>query len=379
MRFLYVAHRYHTNQVPIMKGLREHGHEVCFISHYQGKLEDYSDVTPVFAGYSKVFCAVNWIYVHVLQRKNSKACDMRLKYGFPSMGKIRKIVSGFRPDLMIIRERSVYSIFTCLACKGLKIPMILYNQSPLWEDEIKNDLPHRIVKGLLPKIRITPVLGVEGKNKVKEPGAVFVPFVMEPRLSPEQKEWFQKGKINLLCVGKYEERKNIRMLLEVFLKLADRYDLSLTVTGECADHFEKEYKRKLEAFLLESGLGERVRLLENLTYRQMEELYASADLFVLPSTREPASVSQLEAMSFSVPAICSNTNGTACYIEEGRNGYLFQDNSKEDFYAAVLKCVSSKEHLKEMGKNSYEDIKEKCGFDIYYEKLMGCMEKVAYD
>ena len=71
-------------------------------------------------------------------------------------------------------------------------------------------------------------------------------------------------------------------------------------------HFEKEYKRKLEAFLLESRLGERVRLLENLTYRQMEELYASADLFVLPSTREPASVSQLEAMSFSVPAICSN-------------------------------------------------------------------------
>ena len=39
MRFLYVAHRYHTNQAPIMKGLVEHGHEVCFVSHYQGEID----------------------------------------------------------------------------------------------------------------------------------------------------------------------------------------------------------------------------------------------------------------------------------------------------------------------------------------------------
>ena len=52
MRFLYVAHRYHTNQAPIMKGLVEHGHEVCFISHYRGEIEDYDYITPVIAGYS---------------------------------------------------------------------------------------------------------------------------------------------------------------------------------------------------------------------------------------------------------------------------------------------------------------------------------------
>ena len=77
MRFLYVAHRYHTNQAPIMKGLVEHGHEVCFVSHYRGEIEDYDYVTPVIAGYSVLFNMINWIYVHIFQRKNSKACDMR--------------------------------------------------------------------------------------------------------------------------------------------------------------------------------------------------------------------------------------------------------------------------------------------------------------
>jgi len=375
MRFLYVAHRYHTNQAPIMKGLVEHGHEVCFVSHYQGKLEDYAYVTPVVAGYSKLFSAVNWIYVHVLQRKNSKACDMRLKYGFPSILKIRKIVSDFAPDVMIIRERSVYSIFTCLACRGLKIPMILYNQSPLWEDEIKNDLPHRIVRGLLPSVRITPVLGVEGKDKVKEEGAVFVPFVMETKLAPEKKEWFQNGRINLLCVAKYEKRKNILMLLQILSELMKDYPLSLTVAGECADHFEREYKEKLEAFIKEKGLAEQVTLLENLPHEDMEELYAGTDLFVLPSTREPASVSQLEAMAFSVPAICSDTNGTSCYIIDGVHGYRFKDNDREDLRRVILKCISDTNQLKEMGKNSYAEIKENCKFDIYYEQITACMKK----
>lgn len=375
MRFLYVAHRYHTNQAPIMKGLVEHGHEVCFVSHYQGKLEDYAYVTPVVAGYSKLFDAVNWIYVHILQRKNSKACDMRLKYGFPSMGRIRKIVSDFGPDVMIIRERSVYSIFTCLACKGLNIPMILYNQSPLWEDEIKNDLPHRIVRSLLPSVRITPVLGEEKEGKVKEEGAVFVPFVMEPKLTPEEKEWFQNGRINILCVAKYEERKNILMLLNIFSQFADDYNLGLTVAGECADRFEREYKENLERFISENGLTERVTLLENLAHEDMEGLYAHADLFVLPSTREPASVSQLEAMSFSVPAICSDTNGTSCYIIEGINGYQFKDNSKEDLQRVILKCISDPDRLKEMGKNSFREIVENCKFDIYYDKIIACMEK----
>lgn len=375
MRFLYVAHRYHTNQAPIMKGLVEHGHEVCFVSHYRGEIEDYDYVTPVIAGYSVLFNMINWIYVHIFQRKNSKACDMRLKYGFPSLRRIRKIVKKFDPDVMIIRERSVYSIFTCLACRRLGIPMILYNQSPLWEDEIKNDLPHRIVKRLLPSVRITPVMGVKREGKVKEEGAVFVPFVIEPVLPPDEKEWFQNGRISILCVGKYEERKNILMLLEIFADLVNQYNLALTVAGECADHFEREYKERLEKFIEEHKLSEKVSLLENVAHKDMEKLYANADLFVLPSTREPASVSQLEAMAFSVPVICSDTNGTSCYIKEGINGYCFKDNSKEDLRKVILKCVSEPDRLKRMGENSFKEIEEECKFDLYFEKIMQCVEK----
>ena len=63
MRILYIAPRYHTNQIPIMEGLTEHGHQVCFVSHYAGRIEDYSCITPIIAGYSKVFLIFEKLYM----------------------------------------------------------------------------------------------------------------------------------------------------------------------------------------------------------------------------------------------------------------------------------------------------------------------------
>lgn len=376
MRFLYIAPRYHTNQAPIMKNLIENGHEVCFLSHYQGRIEDYSAVRPVILGYSKLFSLWESFYVKVLHRNSSKAVDMKLKFGFPPIGKVRRKVKEFAPDIMIIRERSVYSIVTCLACKDLHIPSILYNQSPLWEKEIKNDLAHRLVRAALPKVRMTPVMGVEGHGHVREEGAVFIPFVIEPKLKPELKQWFQGEKIHILCVGKYERRKNIRMLLEIFEELYQQYSLTLTVAGECSSKFHKEYKMQQEDFIEEHHLETNVTLLQNLSRNEIDGLYRQADLFVIPSTDEPASISQMEAMAFSVPVICSDTNGTACYVKDGESGYLFQDNNKEALKETILRMVSDRERMVEMGSKSYEEVENNCSFSRYYDSVLACMDKV---
>lgn len=373
MRLLYIAPRYHTNQIPIMKELAEHGHEICFISHYTGKIEDYSYVTPIIAGYSGIFLAFERFYTKVLKKNDSMASNMKLKYGFPPVGKIAKLVREFAPDVVIIRERSVYSIFAYMSIRKYQCSKILYNQSPYWEKEIKNDLPHRVVRSLLPKVRMTPVMGVRKEGYVHEKGAVYVPFVMEPKLSFEEKTWFEEGEIHLFCVGKYEKRKNIAMLLEVLKELGNGYPIKLTVAGECSNRFQIEYKQGLEKYVRENGLEQKVSLLTNLSRGQMEEEYRKSDLFVIPSTKEPASVSQLEAMAFSLPVICSDGNGTACYVKNGKTGYLFRDNEKEALYRALKSMLDDKEQMKEMGKKGYREIVDSCNFNLYYEGICKCM------
>lgn len=44
MRVLYIAPRYHTNQVPVMHGWKANGGTVCFMAQFCGVTEVHDDV-----------------------------------------------------------------------------------------------------------------------------------------------------------------------------------------------------------------------------------------------------------------------------------------------------------------------------------------------
>ena len=114
----------------------------------------------------------------------------------------------------------------------------------------------------------------------------------------------------------------------------------------------------------------------NFDIDQVYEEYRKADLFVLPSTKERASISQLEAMSCSLPVICSDTNGASCYVEEGKNGYLFKDNSVSDLIEKIEKIISDRPTMVSMSKMSYEMVREKYSFENYREMIQRIIEDI---
>lgn len=372
MRVMYIAPRFHTNQLDIIKGWLEHGDEVCFVSHYKGKTEDYTDIEPIVLGYSKLFLVFYHLYVNILFKNKPDAGNIKLKCGFPPMGKVAQVIRDFKPDVVIIREKSIYSIFSYLSCKRHGVKTILYNQSPVWENEIKNDIPHRIVNMLSPKYRMTPVWGDETDGKVRDKNVYYIPFVMRPRYSPEEKKLQQKNDnvIQIFEVGKYETRKNHKLLINVIDELKEDFQIHLSIAGECSNKFQEAYYDELKNLIREKHMEDMVSLYKNLDTKQMEEMYKKADLFVIPSTREPASISQLEAMAFSLPVICSDKNGTACYVEDGVNGYWFEDNADISLRDAIYKVIQNKECMDQMGIESYRLILKKYQFNQYYNGIM---------
>lgn len=393
MHFLYIAPRYHTNQIPIMKGLKREGHEITFLSQYAGKLEDYTTVKPIVVGYSPVYLFFDALYVRLMKKKNPYAGDKKIKCGIPRMGKLAKEIKASKADVAILRERSVYSICANMLCKRYGIPTIMYNQSPLWEEEIKNDLPHKLVRMLTPKVRMTPVLGIPGEDKVKEEGAMFIPFVMEPaHLSgtvkstedavaptpPETAAAPKKsdGVTEIFCIGKYEKRKNHKMLAEVLSRLPMKEKVHLTIAGECTTGAHENYYRELEELISAKGLAEQVTLYRNLKRQEVDAIYAKSHLFVIPSTAEPASISQLEAMAHGLPVICSDKNGTACYVKDGVNGYLFADNNQESLLQVLQNILSDAEGMQAMGEESLRAIKEEYQIQTYLEGVLALLAQI---
>lgn len=381
MRILYMSHRYHTNQATIMKGWIENGHQVRFLSHARGSIEDYSYIKPIVLGYSKVYEAILWIYVNLIKRKDPSAIDARLKSGFPPIFKLVKNIREFAPDVAIMRERSVYTICMNALCKLYGIPTILYVMNPVWDVPKKMDLAHRIVWKLTPKYRITPseLIGIERDNLVKDENAFFAPYLMEPQVSPENKEYFYNNRVNILCVGKYQERKNHHLMLEVFEKLVSKYNIHLTIVGELSSHFHEEYYARIEEYVMSHGLSNSVTLLKNLNRTQMFEEYKKADICAVPSTGEPGAVTLLEAMAYSVPVIGGSNNGTASYIVQGKTGYVFKDNDTSDLLEKLETIVADRELLISMGKEAYNHVLENFQFDSYFKTINRLLSQIEED
>lgn len=372
MNIVYIAPMFHTNQVPIVKGWVEHGDQVCFICQYRGKTENHDYCTPIVLGYSRLFLLINAVYKKICGRKKRLSAypeAFQDKCGFPPIFKLAKILKKQKPDLVVLRERSVYCIFACMVCRIHRIKCVLYNQTPLWDDKPpRNDLAHRIVKRLTPSTRMTPVLG-DSATGYLDPDAVYVPFVIEPHLAPTQKKFYADGAIRLLCVGKFEERKHHLMLLEILTHLLPEYPISLTLVGEASTPHHESYLKKVREYINAHQLEAQVHIHTNCKPDQMADFYRNADLFVLPSTGEFASVSQLEAMSYSLPVIVSDTNGTACYVENSKNGYLFRDKDIADLEAKITDMLRDLDRLKQMGTRSYELVQTKYAFSNYMDKL----------
>ena len=366
-----MSHRYHTNQTTIMKGWIENGHEVRFLSQYAGKIEDYKYIKPIVVGYSFLFRIVDYIYIHIIKRKDPFAIDMKLKCGIPPVFKLAKYIKEFQPDIAILRERSMYTIVMNAICKWYKVPTILYNLSPVWDKPKKMDLAHKIVWKLTPKYRITPtnLVGIDFTGLVKDEYGYWAPFLMEPQISPEEKRYFKNDKINVFCIGKYQERKNLQMMIEVIEELLPKYNLHLTIAGEVSNHFHEEYYARVTKYVKEHNLEEHVTFFVNINREKVFNIYKESDVYVVPSTGEPASITVIEAMSCSVPAISGTDNGTASYIDFGKTGYVFEDNDKTDLKDKLEKIICNRDNIIKMGAAGYQHVKDCFQFKNYFEQI----------
>ena len=187
------------------------------------------------------------------------------------------------------------------------------------------------------------------------------------------------NKVQILGVGKYVGQKRHEMILQLTKDLKERkpfVPFHVTIVGEVVTQEQKNYIARMEEFIQKHQLQECITLKRNFTIQQVYEEYRKADIFVLPSKGEVASISHLEAMACSLPVICSDSNGTSCYIQQDKNGYIFRDAEYEDFRQYVDRLVADREKILQMGEVSYRLVVEKHKFENYRAKIKEIEERL---
>jgi glycosyltransferase involved in cell wall biosynthesis len=336
LKFVFLAPRFHTNQICWVEALLEHDHEVEFNVLFKAFSENYSLVEPtVFSP-----CKASTIIMNLFGKGGS---GLNLYRGFPNPIYYFKSLKKSGADVIVIRDIDRWFSFLGAICaRTLRIKIIIYTQIPLHRKySLKGKLVMNAISRIFNAKFITPVLGEKSEEYSVPKNIFFVPFAVET--SDYIKE-ISNSSIRFLSIGKFEKRKNHLMLLKVIKKLAiTKNNFSLTIIGEVSNKEHLYNFEECQQFIEENNIEVLVKVYTNVPNEKIKQFYLDHDVFILPATKEVAAISPLEAMGFGLPVICSNTNGTRYYIENNKTGIIFEDNSDKSLKRAINSLLDESE------------------------------------
>jgi glycosyltransferase involved in cell wall biosynthesis len=148
--------------------------------------------------------------------------------------------------------------------------------------------------------------------------------------------------VALLAVGAVVERKGYDLLVAALAKLK-HLSWRLVIAG---DHGRSpEAFRRLEADIAWFGLADRITLLGAVSAQQLASLYATSDLFVLPSRFEGYGMAFAEAIAHGLPVIGTTAGAIPQTVPAGAGILVRPDDV--DALASALRQLIENPHERE--------------------------------
>jgi UDP-glucose:(heptosyl)LPS alpha-1,3-glucosyltransferase len=174
---------------------------------------------------------------------------------------------------------------------------------------------------------------------------------------------FHESDTLLLFVGMNFELKGLDQLLSAMARIKTTHPetgLKLLVVG-------KGNIRKYQKIVQSAGLGSDV-CFTGIIKEKMEEIYLSADIYVMLSAFDTFGMTVLEAMAASLPVIISHNVGAKDLIDDGVNGFMV-DREDIDAISRRIVLLYDKEKRAVVGSHAHK-VAEKHHWDIMVNKVM---------
>ena len=152
-------------------------------------------------------------------------------------------------------------------------------------------------------------------------------------------------------VARLDLQKGFQSLLDAVGQLGERFpSLKVVVVGEGPD------RGVIEQMIEQKGLRDKIMLAGGRS--DMGNVYASMDIFVLPSLNEGLPMTVLEAMAASKPVIATRVGAIPRLIEEGKNGLLVNPGDAAALRDAIARLLGDDDLCRRMAARGHESVAE---------------------
>src|SRR5213083_2752921 len=148
----------------------------------------------------------------------------------------------------------------------------------------------------------------------------------------------QNGEVRLLYVGRISREKDLDVLSMAYRRLRDEgLPIQLFVVGH--GPYSEAFAESLpEAFFTGYLRG-----------KELATAYASADIFVFPSTTDTFGNVIIEAQASGVPVVVSDSGGPKELVQDKANGLITKSRDVDDFTSAIRTLVTDPALRERMG------------------------------
>jgi N-acetyl-alpha-D-glucosaminyl L-malate synthase BshA len=191
-----------------------------------------------------------------------------------------------------------------------------------------------------------------------------------PRPYVERPPYAAAGEKVLLHVSNFRPVKRPLDVVRIFERVSREVASVLVMAGEGPE------RAAAQALARRLDLYERVRFVGRQD--RVEELLATADVFLLPSELESFGLSALEAMACGVPVVGSDAGGLPEVVRHTETGFLLPVGDIEGMAARTLEILKDEEHRRCLGQAGrrrasalFDADRVVSAYEEYYEQVLG--------
>ena len=183
----------------------------------------------------------------------------------------------------------------------------------------------------------------------------------------------QDKALRLLYIGRFEKRRNIPFIFEVFSAVLKNHvpaTLYMIGTGE------KEYVEACWKYAEEIGVRNHIVYQERMEQKYLSHIYNLTDFFLLPTEYEIFGMVLLEAMYYRTVVLTTNNGGSSTLIKNGENGYILDEQDSRAWANILVDLASNIKKMFEIKEKAHTTIKSSYTWDCLADEFLTQYDKV---
>lgn len=268
---------------------------------------------------------------------------------------------------------STINFYFFLSDRFTEIPTIWWlHDSLFFYDGVNKQILHQLDRTNLKVISVGPVPQQAMQKFVPDLEISTLLYGVADECSGiRQKKKETEDKLHFITIGYIETRKGQDLLVKAIQNIPE------DLREKAVFYFVGQNTSVMAQQLIERAKDiPEIQITGPVDRIAINRMLERSDMMICPSREDPMPTVAAEAMMHGVPCLISDATGTAAYLKDGKDGFVFASENVEELTKKIIYCIKNAEKLAKIGVEARKVYEFNFSMNTFEQKLMNIVDNI---